>query len=254
MDENKIAFSSYNAIKNYTNYSTLQRGEVSVFKKFNSKIVKGKILDIGIGAGRTTTYLSAIAREYWGIDYSQSFVEHCKMKFSDKANVTIRLGDARKLIDFKNAEFDFILFSFNGIDYVDLNEREQILNELRRVINDEGVVCFSFHNKRNIDRLYSFQLPKNPFKYLMEWKRAKKVRKINGPKENYKSMDWFIIKDGGENFTVNTFYIDPVYQKKYLEKIGFKNFYFYDAVLGIYLNEQDLKNSETPWIYVCATF
>ena len=252
MDSNQQAYSAKDVVEKYAHSGELYKAEVRIFDKYKNKIGGGKVLDIGIGGGRTTSHLVPISKEYVGVDFSQPFVDHCKTKFAEQKNATIQYGDARGLKDLKNADFDFILFSFNGIDYVDMDGRKRILAEFARLLKPGGLLCFSFHNSRNIDKLYSFQLPRNPFKYLWEWQRTQKLKEINGDKETYRNKDWFIIKDGGEEFTADTFYIEPIYQQKCLEEIGFSSFEFYDAETGENLNGDTLTRSEAPWIYLTA--
>ena len=42
-----------------------------------------RMLDIGVGAGRTSFTFSAIVREYIGIDYSAAMISECKRKFGE---------------------------------------------------------------------------------------------------------------------------------------------------------------------------
>lgn len=252
MDINQQAYSAKDVVEKYAHSGELYKAEVRVFDNFKNELGVGKVLDIGIGGGRTTAHLAPISREYVGVDFSQPFVDHCKAKFASQKNVTIRYGDARDLKELNSGDFDFILFSFNGIDYVDMDGRKKILSEFARLLKAGGVLCFSFHNTRNIDKLYSFQWPRNPFKYLWEWRRTQKLKDINGDKETYRNKDWFVIKDGGEDFTADTFYIEPLYQQKCLEDIGFRSFEFYDAETGESLSGTSLTGSEAPWIYITA--
>lgn len=252
METNQQAYAAKDVVEKYAHSGDLYKAEVKIFDKCQKEIGAGKVLDVGIGGGRTTAHLAPISKEYIGVDFSQPFVDHCKIRFAAEKNVTIQYGDARDLRDLKSKDFDFVLFSFNGIDYVDLAGRMQILSEFARLLKPGGILCFSFHNSHNIDKLYSFQFPRNPFKYPWEWRRTQKLKEINGDKETYKNKDWFIIKDGGENFTLDTFYISPLYQGKCLEEIGFKSFQFYDAQSGDILTGNLLKNSESPWIYITA--
>jgi SAM-dependent methyltransferase len=252
MERNQEAYLLNNVVKKYTAYNSLQKGEISIFKKFKDKIKLGKVLDVGIGGGRTTFFLSQLAKEYFGIDFSQIFVDYCNEKYSNKDNVTIQYGDARNLETFKSADFDFIFFSFNGIDCVDFEGRKKILSEFERLLKSDGVLCFSFHNKNNLDKLYSFQFPRNPFKYIWEWKRMRLVTKLNGNKEKYRNMDWFILKDGADDFQVECVYIDALFQKKCLKELGFNTFYFYDSITGKEVSILDLNTCNSPWIYISA--
>jgi ubiquinone/menaquinone biosynthesis C-methylase UbiE len=252
MEVNQQAYSSADTVAEYAGHSGLQKGEMSIVQQFGSKISGGRVLDIGIGAGRTSEHLIPMAKEYIGLDFSKPFVEYCQKKFADKKNATIQYGDARNIDFLPDHSFDFVLFSFNGIDCVDYDGRQQILSEFSRLIKDDGILSYSFHNKGNIDKLYSFQLPRNPLKYIWEWQRMHQVKTINGDKEIYKSKDWFIIKDGCENFTTDIFYADPLYEMRSLQKVGFNTFFFHDSVSGQQLNISDVQKANGPWIYITA--
>jgi len=53
--------------------------------------------------------------EYIGVDYSAEMIAACCQKFPD---LVWQVADARNLEQFADNYFDFILFSFNGIDYI----------------------------------------------------------------------------------------------------------------------------------------
>jgi ubiquinone/menaquinone biosynthesis C-methylase UbiE len=107
-----------------------------------------QVLDLGVGGGRTTAYLSRIASRYVGVDYSEAMVQSCREKFPD---LDFRLADASELSPFKDASFDAIVFSFNGLDSVIPSEkRSRCLRECWRVLRPEGVFIFSSHNPRSL--------------------------------------------------------------------------------------------------------
>jgi ubiquinone/menaquinone biosynthesis C-methylase UbiE len=106
------------------------------------------VLDLGVGGGRTTAYLSRIASRYVGIDYSEAMVQACEKKFP---HLDFRLADASDLSSFEEESFDVIVFSFNGIDSVIPNEKRlRCLCECWRVLRPEGVLIFSAHNPRSL--------------------------------------------------------------------------------------------------------
>jgi ubiquinone/menaquinone biosynthesis C-methylase UbiE len=106
------------------------------------------VLDLGVGGGRTTAYLSRIASCYVGIDYSEAMVQACKNKFP---HLDFRLADASDLSSFEEESFDAIVFSFNGIDSVIPNEKRlRCLSECWRVLRPQGVLIFSAHNPRSL--------------------------------------------------------------------------------------------------------
>jgi SAM-dependent methyltransferase len=108
----------------------------------------GAILDLGVGGGRTTTYLSSRASRYVGVDYAAAMIRACRAKFPGLEFV---VADAADLSVFANASFDVVVFAFNGIDYVLPEQtRRACLRHIHRVLKPAGVVIFSSHNPRAV--------------------------------------------------------------------------------------------------------
>jgi SAM-dependent methyltransferase len=114
------------------------------------------ILDLGVGAGRTTVFLGPLAGRYVGVDYAEPMVKACRERFPD---LTFHHADAADLDMLDDASFDAVVFSFNGIDYISPpGRRRRCLAECRRVLRDGAVLILSRHNPRAIVRL-----PIDPF-------------------------------------------------------------------------------------------
>lgn len=106
------------------------------------------ILDVGVGGGRTTAYLSQKAIRYVGVDYSEEMIRTCREKFPA---LEFRVADASDLSAFPDASFDAVVIAFNGLDCLFPNEqRWQCLRECGRVLRAGGVLVFSSHNSRAI--------------------------------------------------------------------------------------------------------
>jgi len=106
------------------------------------------ILDLGVGGGRTTPYLSTIASRYVGLDYSEGMIQICRSKFP---HLQFEIADASDLSQYEDASFDAVVFSFNGLDYLTPDEkRESCLRECQRVLKPGGVFIFSSHNPRSL--------------------------------------------------------------------------------------------------------
>ena len=118
---------------------------------FDTYLRKGTaILDLGVGGGRTTPYLSEIAGRYVGVDYSEEMIRACRDKFNSVL-LQFEVADASDLSCFAAASFDSIVFSFNGLDYLAPDEkREECLRECRRLLHPGGVLIFSSHNPRSL--------------------------------------------------------------------------------------------------------
>jgi ubiquinone/menaquinone biosynthesis C-methylase UbiE len=116
---------------------------------FDTYLMPGMaILDLGVGGGRTTPYLSQKASRYVGVDYAEEMIRLCRDKFP---RLEFIVADASDLSRFSDASFDAVIFSFNGLDYVlPAEKRRQCLRECQRVLRTRGTLIFSSHNPRSI--------------------------------------------------------------------------------------------------------
>jgi len=106
------------------------------------------ILDLGVGGGRTTPYLSLIAGRYVGVDYASEMIAACRKKFPQ---LEFETANASDLSRFATSSFDAVVMAFNAMDYVIPDEsRFRALREIRRVLKPEGILIFSSHNPRAI--------------------------------------------------------------------------------------------------------
>ena len=139
----------YNASEvalHYANLAYLTPCEKVLFQTF---IQPGmSILDIGVGGGRTTPYLSAFGSRYVGIDYAEEMILACRRKFP---SLFFQVGNGADLSCFADGSFDVIVMAFNSIDYVlPEAQRHRCLQECRRVLRAGGWLIFSSHNPRSI--------------------------------------------------------------------------------------------------------
>jgi SAM-dependent methyltransferase len=119
-------------------------GEEAAFAAFAADAHGGRVLDLGVGGGRTAGLLGPIARDYVGIDYTPEMVALSRSRFPD---LTFEEADARDLSRFADGSFDCVVFSCNAIDSVDEDGRAKILAECARVLDDDGALYFSTFNR-----------------------------------------------------------------------------------------------------------
>lgn len=138
--ENTWSIREYSRSEGY-----LDEGERTAFQ--HATVHGGRrILDIGIGGGRTAGLL-AQDRDYIGIDYTQPMVDRAR---ANHPTLRFEHMDARNLSAFADASFDLVVFSFNGIDSVDQEGRVRVLEEVYRVLTPGGRFIFStFHKDWN---------------------------------------------------------------------------------------------------------
>jgi SAM-dependent methyltransferase len=121
----------------------LSRGELAILKRMRANLPNYEMLDLGVGAGRTTRAFASIAKSYVGVDFSPPMVDACVERFPGH---DFRVADVRDLSSFADRHFDFILFSFNGVDCLAYEQRETVFREIHRVLRPGGFFAFSSHN------------------------------------------------------------------------------------------------------------
>ncbi len=109
-----------------------------------------RVLDLGVGTGRTTPDLRALASRYVALDYSPQMIAALREAFP---GVEAVVADASDLSSFEDGSFDAVVFSFNGIDYLHPEaKRQRCLDEMARVLATGGVAILSSHNARAVVR------------------------------------------------------------------------------------------------------
>ena len=235
---NTNTFESEDVVSVYAKETGLQAAESTIINQLRDKLSNMKVLDIGIGAGRTTAYLADYTKDYVGIDNSKNMIEFCKKRFEGfQANLSFKVCDVRSMDIFEENTFDFLLFSYNGIDYMSYGNRAKALKEIHRVSKPGGVFCFSTHNFRYIDHLKQFTICKNPLRFMRLIVRYMHLQYIVWQRNSNKDIEHAIIRDGGDDFRLKTCYIEPIEQKKKLKDIGFKNIRIFSEKTGNELND-----------------
>lgn len=137
-------YSSPDIVSHYAGLDYLTPCESLLFAKY---IQPGmNVLDVGVGGGRTTAFLSGIARQYVGVDSSSAMVLRAQQRFPHTVFLRTTASD---LGLFQDSSFDCIVMAFNVLDHLtDESERQQCFAECRRVLATDGILIFSSHNPR----------------------------------------------------------------------------------------------------------
>ncbi|QAA82935.1 class I SAM-dependent methyltransferase [Aequorivita sp. H23M31] len=98
------------------------------------KSSRGKVLDVGCGAGSHSLYLQEKGFDVMGIDTSKGAIEVCKLRGLQNAkNID--------LLQLKNEKFDTILLLMNGTGIFQNLERTPIyLRHLKSLLNPQGQI------------------------------------------------------------------------------------------------------------------
>ena len=137
---NKDFYGKAEAVDHYSTQSILLPKEQVAFLFLPNKAT---ILDLGCGAGRTTSWLKQKGYDVIGLDIAFNMV---KQAHDHQVAIPFLTGDATHL-GFRDNSFDVVIFSFNGIDYISpYIKRLAALKEIRRVLKKNGLFIFSSHN------------------------------------------------------------------------------------------------------------
>ena len=218
-----------NVVHEYKRYD-LYHPEQTILSRLRDTWHRTRMLDIGVGAGRTSYIFSAIVKEYIGIDYSAPMVTECKEIIGENERVSFFVCDACDLSQFYDTKFDFILFSCNGIDSVERDQRLMILSEVRKVLGAEGYFFFSTHSLHPFFPIKKTISPFNKRKPVRSlWYAMKDYIFLMRKKWLYRNVDvnaikkaqWALLITGDHNFQMRGYHSYPDYQVKQLEDTGF---------------------------------
>ncbi|RLV47635.1 class I SAM-dependent methyltransferase [Nocardioides mangrovicus] len=249
-NQNQDLYRDDDAVQIYVGMSLVGRPEARALADLEPTVREGRVLDIGIGVGRTVPVLSEPAASYVGIDYSERMVEVARSQYP---GADLSWGDARDLSRFADDSFDLVVFSFNGIDSVPPDDRLLVLAEVRRVLDPGGVFLFSSHN-REYERFN-----------LLPWQRTRRFgrrtlvasahalrhlpRHLRLRRGEVHTEEYAIINDEAHDFALMHYYISPERQRAQLGAAGFGTARLYDA-----FGEEVLSGSAptSNWIYYAA--
>jgi ubiquinone/menaquinone biosynthesis C-methylase UbiE len=258
---NKRVYEAVDVVEYYSSLAKLFKPERTILNMVEKKLKDMKMLDIGVGGGRTALYFKDLVNEYVGIDYSAAMIKECERKFSNSGgNVFFKTSDVRDLRDFKNNYFDFILCSCNGIDYITHEDRLRALKEIKRVGRPDGLFCFSTHN---LDYMLSWLNGKfeitsfgvlvktirfAPVFLVLRFKNRDLMKKCEG-------SGYAIIADEALGFRLRTYHVRTRDQINQLEEMGFKNIRIFSTHDGREIENYSQSDAiANRWLYYLCNF
>jgi ubiquinone/menaquinone biosynthesis C-methylase UbiE len=257
-DINQTTYTAPHIVNYYAQLNRLQPAEQAVFNLLEQQGLKLKMLDIGVGGGRTTQHFSKITSEYIGIDYSSEMISACKKQFSaSSSKIQFEVCDARDMSQFADNSFDFILFSFNGIDYVSHQDRLKIFQEISRVGKSGSYFFFSSHNLQGLESEFKIEnhISFNPLKTYVNLVIFVLMRFFNRSYTltQIEAADFAIIRDESHNFRLKTYYIRPKEQIHQLRHwFSHLQIYPWKKETEI-IDSKELKINCDMWLYYLCT-
>jgi SAM-dependent methyltransferase len=224
----------YERFAHYYSDSNLEPAEWAVLKRFKTEWARMDMLDIGVGAGRTSHVFSAITRSYTGIDYARRALELCRDRIGETNSVRFILCDAREMSRRLDRQFDFIMFSMNGIDSVNHADRLRIFAEVRALLKEQGHFLFSSHSlaapprRLNLPGFDPLRPLRSTYKWGRECVRHFRFSRMNRAVFAAKAGEWVTIREELGGHALDIYYILPSRQLRQLEETGFRAISVYD--------------------------
>lgn len=252
MNRNEQVYRHPGVAADYARMSILFPPEGTILRLLLPELRTARMLDLGVGGGRTTLHFAKCVREYVGVDYSESMIRECRRRFATSPEpFSFVVCDARSLKMFASGSFDFVLFSFNGIDYVNHSDRLTILKEIRRVGKPGGWFCFSSHNLNfcgqifDLRQMIGLNLKRTAKRLVLRFAYNWRVR--GGA--SLRRSPYMTINDGTHSCQLLTYYIRPEEQLSQLTEY-FTDIRVFSSVSGSeILGRSELRNVQDAWLY-----
>ena len=132
---------------------------------------------------------------------------------------------------FPKITLDFVLFSFNGIDYVGHDDRARVLKQVARILRPGGIFVFSSHNLKAVPHATFLR---ETFRVALSWNPVSSAKAIvrvglrlfnyarNAPTQQ-RTADHAILTDPAHGFVLRTYYITAEAQRWKLVAAGFSS-------------------------------
>lgn len=112
----------------------------------------GKILDWGCGVSRVTMHLHKFIgtnTEIYGCDINQEMIAFDKTNFTD---ISFSVIPYVPPTNYSNSFFDFV-YALSVFTHIEASLQKQWIEEIHRILNDEGLFLFTTHGSSFISKL-----------------------------------------------------------------------------------------------------
>jgi SAM-dependent methyltransferase len=200
----------------------LDAQETVTLLRYQSYVVGRDVLDLGVGAGRTSRVLAGLARAYHAVDYSPLAVARLRKSMP---KVRVHLEDMRDLARFDDDAFDFILGAGHVLDVVSHDDRERTLAGARRVLRPGGLIAFSSHNRCYVRAKAGPELhrSRNPLRFALHLARYVASMRVHLRMKALRHFedDYALIDESGPDHALLHYHVDRNAQERQLRRLGY---------------------------------
>ena len=252
--DNKTVYESSELARRYSREEKLQLPEASILTAIRTHLTGARMLDVGVGGGRTTPHFAPLVGSYVGIDYSEQMIAVCRERFTEIPNrLTFQVADVRFLSSFSDQSFDFVLFSYNGLDYIPHESRADALLEIRRVLKTGGYFALSTHNLNSLLQRLRPKLILKPralaSKLLWTYRFLRHNRALYG----IGKAGYCEVFDGALGYSLRTHYTTPEFTVHELTQSGFREIRIFTLATGEQIVQpEELGANKEDWLYYLA--
>jgi len=113
-----------------------------------AELIKNKVvLDIASGEGYGSAILARSAQKVFAIDIDPEVIQHAKKKYAEFGNIEFLIGQAEN-IPLPDNSIDVII-SYETIEHLDESSQEKFLQQITRVLKENGSLVISTPDKTN---------------------------------------------------------------------------------------------------------
>lgn len=225
----------------------LEKPEILLLHEIMQRPNRPDMLDLGVGAGRTTSFFASFVARYVGIDLAPRMIEQCRQRFADTQRTPpseFHMADAVTLDGWADGSFDVALFSLNGIDCIPPERRNECLTRMQRVLRPGGAFLFSSHNLQMID--YYFDATA-----ALDSERRRQIAARNEPLQSLLERDQALFWDGvyGDDGQCKHVFVRPRFQVRTLEQLGFRQVRALSSLTGEVATDATIDSLRDPSVH-----
>jgi hypothetical protein len=185
---------------------------------------------MGVGAGRTGIYFASAVKLYHAFDRAGTMVAAAKSCLDDQLDpASIFIADAASMDFAPDGAYDLIFFCGEGIDEGSMQERADVLKEVRRV-GREG--AWFFFSSRNLQGFRS-DAGYRGIGLLRRWQRYLLMAAANPGLARACQQSSAVLFDGTGDYRFPVLYVTPGEQVRVLKEAGFHDVRVFSTRTGL---------------------